>query len=149
MFSWVLPALLVLFTQQQWAIAKQTPLQPKKKKNPDTQQQTANHEEDERGKGGENKKRTWNEDLWAHQVYCQHQLMSKSKSVFFFNQDGESWRVGVFFLPFAFCNIFFYKLKISGFCNLFFNKSTIWRWDFMSHQCKNESFFFLMRNRLL
>ena len=46
--------------------------------------------------------------------------MSKSKSVFLFNQDGESWRVGVFFLPFAFCNIFFYKLKISGFCNLSF-----------------------------
>ena len=28
------------------------------KKIPDTQQQTANHEEDERGKGGENKKQT-------------------------------------------------------------------------------------------
>ena len=33
----------------------------------------------------ENKKWTWNEDLWTHQIYCQHQLMSKptKKSGFF------------------------------------------------------------------
>ena len=52
----------------------------------------ANHEEDERGKGRENKKRTWNEDPWTHQVYCQYQLMSKptNKSAFFFLES--RWR---------------------------------------------------------
>ena len=57
----------------------------KKKKKKKTQTPSGKHEEDERGKGRENKKLTWNEDLWTHQVYCQYQLMSKptKKSVFF------------------------------------------------------------------
>ena len=66
----------------------------KNKKTKKTRHPTANHEEDERGKGRENKKQTWNEDLWTYQVYCQHQLMSKptKKSVFFSS---------FFFMPFV------------------------------------------------
>ena len=49
----------------------------------------------------ENKKRIWNEDQWTHQVYCQHQLMSKpTKKSGFFRIKME--RVSGFFF-FFFC----------------------------------------------
>ena len=47
----------------------------------------------------ENKKRIWNEDLWTHQVYYQHQLMKKpTKKCFFFRIKME--RVSFFFFFF-------------------------------------------------
>ena len=73
--------------------------------------------------------------------------VSKLKRVFFFffwikMETRESQRVGDFFLLSAFCNIFFYKLKISTFCNFFFCKLKIWWWDFMSLQCKKRAWHF-------
>ena len=66
----------------------------------------------------ENKKRTWSEDLWTLQVYCQHQLISKptKKSFFFFflNQDGERVFSSSSSSSFVFCYLsilsFFYLL---------------------------------------
>ena len=67
----------------------------------------------------ENKKRTWSEDLWTLQVYCQHQLISKpTKKSFFFkkkkNQDGERVCSSSSYSSFVFCYLsilsFFYLL---------------------------------------
>ena len=125
MFSWVLPALLVLFTQQQWAIAKQTPIQQKKKKKKKTQTPSSKLQTMKKMKEAKEEK-TKNE---PEMKICEHtkSIVNTnwwvSQRVFFFfflNQYGESRRVGLFFLPSAFCNIFFYKLKISAFCNLSF-----------------------------
>ena len=65
----------------------------------------------------ENKKWTWNEDLWTHQVYCQHQLMSKpTKKSVFFRIKMERVSIFFFFLFSAFC----YLSILSFFCLLLF-----------------------------
>ena len=58
--------------------------------------------------------------MWTHQVYCQHQLMSKptKKSVFFRIkiERVSFFFFSFFFLPFLICLFFLF----SDFCNLFF-----------------------------
>ena len=68
----------------------------------------------------ENKKGTWNEDLWTYQVYCQHQLMSKPiKKSGFFRIKME--RMSVFFFFFFFFPFLIYLFfPFSAFCNFFF-----------------------------
>ena len=80
----------------------------------------------------ENKKRTWNEDLWKRQVYYQNQLMSKptKKSVLF---RIKMERVSVFFLFSFFClllpiySFFFLSFVIfsSAFCYLYIEKISV------------------------
>ena len=68
----------------------------------------------------ENKKRTWNEDMWKRQVYDQNQLMSKptKKSVLF---RIKMERVSVFFSFFFFLPFVTYLFFLfSVFCYLFF-----------------------------
>ena len=57
-------------------------------------------EKTKEAKRRENKKRTWNEDLWTYQVYCQHQLMSKptKKNVFFFSLRIKMEKVSLVYL---------------------------------------------------
>ena len=76
-------------------------------------------EKTKEAKRRENKKRTWNEDLWTYQVYCQQQLMSKptKKNVFFFFLRIKMEKVSLVYL-FIYFPAFCYLSTLSLFCIL-------------------------------
>ena len=106
----------------------------------------ANHEEDKRGKRRENKKRTWNEEH-TKSIANTNQWVNQLKRVFFFFRiKMERVREWVFFFSSFFFLPFFYLSLLYAFCNLFFYKLKIWWWEWDLPSCyfsvRNGPFFF-------